>query len=266
MQSFMKSIDLNCDLGESFGAWEMGNDTEIMPLVSSVNIATGWHAGDPLIMAKTVQSAGKLNLGIGAHPGFPDLMGFGRRLMNISPEEAKAYVLYQVGALNAFVKAEGLRLQHVKPHGALYNMAAKDLKLAVAIAEAVSLIDSNLVLMGLANSQMAVAAEQVGIPFASEVFADRRYQTDGSLVPRGQNGAVIETDEEALQQVLQMVCEGQVTTLTGESITLKADSLCVHGDNPHALQFVERIRRVLSEKNIAIKQIDGLCGQVKIHG
>jgi UPF0271 protein len=260
MQSFMKSIDLNCDLGESFGAWEMGNDTEIMPLVSSVNIATGWHAGDPLIMAKTVQNAGKLNLGIGAHPGFPDLMGFGRRHMNVSPEETKAYVLYQVGALNAFVKAEGLRLQHVKPHG------AKDLKLAVAIAEAVSLIDSNLVLMGLANSQMAVAAEQVGIPFASEVFADRRYQTDGSLVPRGQNGAVIETDEEALQQVLQMVCEGQVTTLTGECITLKADSVCVHGDNPHAIEFVQRIRMALTEKNIAIKPWDGLFGQVKIHG
>lgn len=251
----MISIDLNCDLGEGFGAWEMGSDEAIMPLVSSVNIATGWHAGDPVIMAKTVKAAGMLKLGIGAHPGFPDLMGFGRRQIHVSPEEAKAYVLYQIGALNAFVKAEGLKLQHVKPHGALYNMAAKDLKLAEAIAEAVALIDEDLILMGLANSQMAAAALNIGIPFASEVFADRRYQDDGQLMPRGQMGAVIESDEESLKQVLQMVCRGQVTAASGKVIALDADSLCVHGDNPHALSVIKSIRLALQTEGAKIQSL-----------
>ncbi len=251
----MISIDLNSDLGESFGTWQIGMDEAIMPLVSSVNIATGWHAGDPMIMAKTVKAAGLQKLGIGAHPGFPDLMGFGRRNMAVTPEEAKAYVMYQVGALNAFVRAEGLTLQHVKPHGALYNMAAKDLKLALAIAEAVALIDSDLILMGLESSQMEVAAKTLGIPFASEVFADRRYQEDGNLVPRSQLGAVIESEEEALKQVLQMVLKGQAVTDTGKVIALKADSLCVHGDNPHALKFIEAIRAALGKEGALIKAL-----------
>lgn len=250
----MNSIDLNCDLGEGFGAWEMGNDAAIMPLVSSVNIATGWHAGDPVIMGRTVKAAGALGLGIGAHPGFPDLLGFGRRNLNVTPEEAKAYLLYQVGALSAFVKAEGLKLQHVKPHGALYNMAAKDYQLATALAEAIALIDQDLMLMGLAGSEMARAAAAVGIPFVSEVFADRRYKADGSLVPRSEAGAVIESDEDARQQVLQMVCKGTVTSQTGEVITLQADSLCVHGDNPHALDFVKSIRNALGMAGVEVQR------------
>ena len=251
----MHTIDLNCDLGEGFGAWTIGNDSAVMPLVTSVNIATGWHAGDPLIMAKTVREAGKLGLGIGAHPGFPDLLGFGRRNLQVTTEEARAYVLYQIGALNAFVQAEGLKLQHVKPHGALYNMAAKDFALAKAIAEAILLVDPGIALMGLSGSEMAKAAESVGIPFASEVFADRRYTADGSLVPRSAAGAVIESDEEALSQVLQMVCLGQVTAITGETVKLQADSLCVHGDNPHALQFVQRIREALAGAEVSLQAI-----------
>lgn len=245
-------IDLNSDLGESFGNYEIGLDDEIIKLVSSVNIACGWHAGDANVMAETVKKAIENKVAIGCHPGFPDLMGFGRRIMHVSPKELKNYVKYQIGALNAFVLSENGRLQHVKPHGAMYNMAAKDKSLADAIAEAIYEVDPSLILLGLSGSQLLRSAKEKGLKTASEVFADRAYQADGSLVPRSIEGAVIHDKDKAVAQVVQMIKEGSVTTLTGEIVPLKAESICVHGDNKKALEFVEMIRKRLSEEQIEI--------------
>ncbi len=245
-------IDLNSDLGESFGNYKIGMDDEIIKLVSSVNIACGWHAGDANVMAETVKKAVANNVAIGCHPGFPDLMGFGRRVMQVSPKELKNYVKYQVGALNAFVVAEGGRLQHVKPHGAMYNMAAKDKALADAIAEAIVEVDSELILMGLSGSQLLTSAKEKGLQTASEVFADRAYQNDGTLVPRSIEGAVIHDKDIAVAQVIQMIKEGTVTSMTGEVVPLTAESICVHGDNKKALEFVEMIHQRLEDENICI--------------
>lgn len=245
-------IDLNSDLGESFGNYEIGMDDEIIKLVSSVNIACGWHAGDPNVMAKTVKKAIMNGTAIGCHPGFPDLMGFGRRVMKVSPLELKNYVKYQIGALNAFVQSEGGRLQHVKPHGAMYNMAAKDKSLADAIAEAVYEVDPELILMGLSGSYLLESAKERGLKTASEVFADRAYQSDGSLVPRSQEGAVIHDKEKAVSQVVQMVKENTVTSIDGQVISIDAESICVHGDNEQALAFVKLIHKRLDEEKIQI--------------
>ena len=203
----MIKIDLNCDLGESFGAYTIGMDDKVIPLISSCNIACGYHASDPLVMKKTVEMAAKAGIGIGAHPGFPDLMGFGRRNMNISPAEASAYVTYQLGALYAFARSAGVKLQHVKPHGALYNMAGKNYDLALAIAKAVQSFDPSLILMGLAGSQSVKAAQDIGLPVANEVFADRAYMPDGSLMPRTMEGAVIHDEKLAISRVVCMVME-----------------------------------------------------------
>ncbi len=248
-------IDLNSDLGESFGNYEIGKDDEIIKLVSSVNIACGWHAGDANVMAKTVKSAIKNNVAIGCHPGFPDLMGFGRRGMQVSPDELKNYVKYQIGALNAFVVSEGGKLQHVKPHGAMYNMAAKDKVLADAIAEAIVEVDSSLVLMGLSGSQLLKSAKDKGLKTASEVFADRAYQKDASLVPRSVEGAVIHDKNKAVSQVIQMITEGTVTAITGEVVPLHAESICVHGDSEQALAFIELIHERLEKENINIRAL-----------
>jgi len=194
----MYKVDLNSDLGESFGAYTIGLDNEVIAHVSSVNVACGYHAGDPLVMEKTVAAAKAAGVAVGAHPGFPDLMGFGRRNMVVSPKEVKAYVKYQLGALMAFAAAEGIRLQHCKPHGALYNMAGKDMDLALAIAEAIAEVDKDIILLGLANSKMIDAGKQLGLRVANEVFADRAYQADGSLVPRKLPGAVIHDKDEAI--------------------------------------------------------------------
>lgn len=248
----MRSVDINCDLGESFGAYELGLDAEVIRRVSSANVACGFHAGDPNVMRKTVRLAKEAGVAVGAHPGLPDLQGFGRRSMDISPDEARSCVLYQVGALSAFCAAEGLRLRHVKPHGALYNMAGKDYKLARAICEAVRDFDPSLILLGLSGSQMLRAADELGLACAREVFADRAYEEDGSLVSRSKPGSMIEDEDEAVRRVLRMVIEGKVRAITGRDIAIEAQSVCVHGDGPQALAFVVKIREALEKAGIEV--------------
>ncbi|MDR1629266.1 MAG: LamB/YcsF family protein [Oscillospiraceae bacterium] len=251
----MIKVDLNADLGESFGAYKIGNDDNILPLITSTNIACGYHAGDPLVMTKTVKIAAENGVSIGAHPGFPDLMGFGRRNMDCSPAEAKAYVLYQLGALDAFCKTNGARLNHVKPHGALYNMAAKDKALAAAICEAVAAFDSSLFFLGLSGSEMITAAKELGLRTVSEVFADRAYEENGTLVARTKPGAMITDEAEAIARVVRMVTQGTVTAVTGKDIPIAADSICVHGDGEKALLFVQKIKAALTEKGVALAPI-----------
>ena len=251
----MYSIDLNSDLGESFGAYKMGRDGDIIPLVSSANVACGFHAGDPDVMAKTVALCKENGSAIGAHPGFPDLVGFGRRNMNVSPAEAKSMIIYQVGALDAFCKSAGVKLQHVKPHGALYNMAAKDAALARAICEGIYEYDPSLIILGLASSEMITQAKEIGLPYASEVFADRAYEDDGTLVARTKPGAMIKDEDEAVSRVIGMVKNRTVKTVSGKEIEICPDSVCVHGDSEKALLFVEKIRRALEIEGIAVKNI-----------
>ena len=251
----MFAIDLNSDLGESYGAYTMGRDADIIPLVSSANVACGFHAGDPTTMDKTAKVCKAAGAAIGAHPGFADLVGFGRRNMAVSPADAKALITYQVGALDAFCKANGLKLQHVKPHGALYNMAAKDAALAKAICEGIYEYDPTLILLGLANSEMITQAKAVGLPWAAEVFADRAYEDDGTLVARTKPGAMIKDEDEAVKRVIRMIKEGKVTSVNGKDIEMKPDSVCVHGDSEKALLFVQKIRSALEAEGIAIKPI-----------
>lgn len=246
-------IDLNCDLGESFGNYTLGMDAEVIPYVSSVNVACGYHAGDPCVMEKTIRLAAEAGVGIGAHPGLPDLMGFGRRMMKISPAEARAYMLYQLGALGAFCKAKGVKMAHVKPHGALYNMAAKDAALAEAVVGAIRDYDDSLILLALANSGMTKAAERMGLAYANEVFADRAYEPDGTLVARTKTGAMIEDEDQAIARVIRMVKVGKVTAIDGSEVTIQADSVCVHGDGAKALLFVKKIREALLQENIDVK-------------
>ena len=251
----MYKVDLNSDLGESFGAYTIGLDSQVVQYVSSVNVACGYHAGDPLVMDKTVAAAKAAGVAVGAHPGYPDLMGFGRRNMVCTPAEAKAYVQYQMGALLAFCAAHGVALQHVKPHGALYNMAAKDEALAAGIAEGIASVDKNVILLGLAGSKLLIAGRAAGLRVASEVFADRAYQADGSLVPRSKPGAVIHDADEAIARTVRMVKEGKVTAITGEEVAIEAHSICVHGDNPDAVEFVRRIRARLEAEGVTIAPI-----------
>jgi len=246
----MMTIDLNCDLGESYGAYTIGNDEGLLQVATSANIACGFHAGDPHIMRQTVKRALHYNVVIGAHPGFPDLNGFGRRSMALSPEEVYDIVLYQVGALQAFVHAEGGRLSHVKPHGALYNMAAREMTLAAAIAGAIAALDPSLVLYGLSGSRLIEAGGAAGLKTASEVFADRTYQQDGSLTPRGNRNALITDENAALRQALEMVKYGSVRTVQGNRIQIQADTLCIHGDGAHALAFAKRIRQAFEQEGI----------------
>jgi len=251
----MLAIDLNCDMGESFGAWRLGRDEEIMGYVTSVNIACGYHAGDPGTMRRTVQLAMRSGAAIGAHPGLPDLQGFGRREMAISPQEAHDLVLYQIGALQAFVRAEGGRLQHVKPHGALYNMAARDQALASAIAEAVCRADPELILFGLSGSALIEAGQRVGLRTASEVFADRTYQADGSLTPRHRPDALVADAAAAVEQAVRMARTGKVATTQGQEITIEAHTICIHGDGPHALEYAMRIHEALLAAGIRLQPI-----------
>ena len=246
-------IDLNCDMGESFGPWKMGNDLAILDHVTSANIACGFHAGDPVTMQGVVKAALEKGVQVGAHPGFPDLAGFGRRNMQLSTTEAYAIVVYQVGALAAFAHALGGRLNHVKAHGALYNMAAKDRALADAIARAVHDVDPGLVMFGLAGSEMIPAAQRLGLRVASEVFGDRTYQDDGSLSPRSLPGAMIEDVEVAAAQVKRMVTQGVVRSMQGRDVKVQADTLCVHGDQPGALAFVKRIGAELASAGIEVR-------------
>jgi len=245
-------VDLNCDLGESFGAYKIGMDEEILRFVTSANIACGFHAGDPSVMKNTVKLALNNNVKIGAHPGLPDLAGFGRRNMNISPQEAHDIVIYQIGALSGFVKAEGAKMQHVKPHGALYNMAAKNSLLATAIAEAVYKVDPELILFGLAGSELVTAGERIGLQTANEVFADRTYDSGGTLTPRTEPDALIHDKNQAVGQVVRMVKEGKVTTRQGAEISVKADTICIHGDGSEALTFAQQIKETLEKSRIEI--------------
>ncbi len=249
----MYRVDLNCDMGESFGVYKMGTDEEILDCVTSANIACGFHAGDPATMRKTVKLALEKGIGIGAHPGLPDLAGFGRRNMDISAQEAYDMVVYQIGALYGFVKAAGGKLQHVKPHGALYNMAAKNKDLSEAIAEAVYKVDPELILFGLSGSELVKAGKAVGLRTASEVFADRTYQADGSLTPRRHPDALITDDKLAIAQVVRMVKEGKVLSQQGADIAIGADTVCIHGDGVHALRFARKIRDQLNASNVQIQ-------------
>lgn len=254
----MKAIDLNSDLGESFGAYTLGRDEELMQCITSASVACGWHGGDPLVMQRTIAAASRLGVAFGAHPGYPDLMGFGRREMKLSPEEAYAYVLYQLGALGAFVTAAGGRLQHIKPHGALYNQGCKDDRLATAICRAARDYDPNLAVLAPEGSAFQTAAAQFGLPFAGEFFADRAYLPDGSLMPRSQPGAVIHDPRLAAARVLQMAQQGTVTCADGTLRPVHCVSVCVHGDNEAALESVRVIRAALEQNGIALRPLKEL--------
>lgn len=248
-------IDLNCDMGESYGAWIMGNDDAVLPFISSANIACGFHGGDPGTMRKTVAAALEHGVAIGAHPSLPDLLGFGRREMHITPQEVYDCVIVQIGALGAIAHTQGAKLHHVKPHGALYNMAAKDPALADAICRAINDLDPALVLYGLANSELIKTGQALGLKVANEVFADRSYEPDGSLTPRAKAGAMIEDVDTSIRQVLRMVQHQCVATLEGLVIDVQADTLCLHGDQPNAALFAKKIRAALEEANIVIAAI-----------
>ena len=246
-------MDLNCDMGESFGTYELGYDELAMPYVTSINVACGFHASDPENMAKTVLLAKKHGVAVGAHPGYPDLVGFGRRSMALTPEEVKNAVIYQIGALDAFCKVAGVRLQHVKVHGALYNNAEKDLTVATAIAKAIKAVDPSLYMLCLANSQMGVAAKQEGVPFVEEAFADRAYTEEGSLVSRKVEGSVIHDINEVVTRVVRMVTEKTVVAITGKVIPIQAQTICVHGDTPGAVDMVKAIRAALEKENVKLR-------------
>ena len=251
----MYFVDLNSDLGESFGSYKIGKDEEIIPLISSANVACGAHAGDPDVMAKTAELCKKSGVSMGAHPGFFDLMGFGRRNMSVSPEEAKNLIIYQIGALDAFAKSKGTKLCHVKPHGALYNTAAKDKNLARAIAEGIYSYNPELILLGLSGSEMLSAAREIGLPYAAEVFADRAYEDDGTLVARSKPGAMIKDEDEAVSRVVKMIKEHKVTSISGKEIEISPASVCVHGDSEKALLFVKKIREAFLREGITVKPI-----------
>ncbi len=250
-------LDLNCDLGESFGVYTVGCDEVIIPLITSANIACGFHAGDADVMAKTVALCKKNGVQVGCHPGYKDLEGFGRRAMTMTPSAVKNSIKYQLGALMAFARSENVKVGHLKPHGALYNLAAKDFEIACAIAEGIYEVDPNVRLMGLAGSEMIRAAQTVGIPYIREGYADRRYTTEGTLASRSLPGAVIEDVDQVVAQVLQIVLTQSVTTVGGEVIGLEIDSLCVHGDNAHALEVVKAVRMAMALHDVALEAHGG---------
>jgi UPF0271 protein len=248
-------LDLNCDMGEHYGAWRMGDDAAILAHVTSANIACGFHAGDPATMRGTVRAALAHGVAVGAHPALPDLQGFGRREMKVDPSEAYDLVLYQVGALAGFCRALGGRLHHVKPHGALYNMAARDPALADAIARTMHDFDPALVLYGLAGSALIGAGRAHGLKTASEVFADRTYRRDGSLTPRSHPDAMIGDLQTALAQVEGMVLRGEVRATDGSVVEVEADTLCIHGDEPNAAAFAREIRAVLGRLGVSVTAV-----------
>jgi UPF0271 protein len=248
-------IDINCDMGESFGPWEMGADAAVMPHITSANIACGAHAGDPGVMRRTVRLARAAAVAVGAHPGFADLQGFGRREMTMDPSEVEDSLIAQIGALAAIAKAEGGALQHVKAHGALYNMAARDRALADAIARAIKAFDPSLIMFGLPNSPMIDAARAAGLRAAAEGFADRAYQADGSLTPRSRPGAVIHDAEAVVARAVRMARDGIVLTPDGTEVALRVDTICVHGDTPGAPELTRRIRAALQAAGATVAPI-----------
>jgi len=249
-------IDFNCDMGESFGMYKMGLDEEVIKHITSANIACGFHAGDPNWMRTTVKLAEEHGVAIGAHPSFPDLSGFGRRAMNASALEVKNDVIYQMGALQAFTGAK--RLQHVKPHGAMYNMAVDDQDLATAICEAVLEVDSDIVLLALAGSQWISVAEDLGLRVGREIFADRALNTDGTLVSRSKEGSVIHDIQEVVDRSLRMVTEGKAVAISGEVIDVEADSLCLHGDTPGAVDMAQALKQALAAEDVEVTPLGEL--------
>ena len=246
-------IDINCDMGESYGAWRMGDDANVMTQITSANIACGFHGGDPATIRTTVARAVDCGVAIGAHPSLPDLMGFGRRVMRISAQDMYDLVIYQAGAVAAFARAAGTRLHHVKCHGALYNMAANDAPLSDAMARAVRDLGDGVMLYALSGSRMVTAGAQHGVPTVAEVFADRGYEDDGTLAPRGTPGAMIEDEEAAVTQALAMIEQGRVTSRAGKSVPVSAGTICLHGDQPGALAFATALRRALAARAIEVR-------------
>lgn len=247
-----KKVDLNCDIGEGFGPWRIAVAPEVMERISSANIACGFHAGDPMVMEETVNLCKKYGVAVGAHPGLPDLMGFGRREMKITFKEARNYILYQVGALWAFCMSAGVELQHVKAHGALYNMAAYDKNLAQGIIEALLSFRPRPILLALSGSLLARLGEEAGLKVAHEVFADRAYNSDGTLTPRNRAGAVLDDPQIIAQRVIRMVKNGEVETIDGSVIKVKADSVCIHGDNPKAKEIIIYLSEALEKAGIEV--------------
>jgi UPF0271 protein len=248
-----RAIDLNCDMGESFGAWTLGQDAQVMPWITSANIACGFHAGDFSTMQQTVLLAKQHGVAIGAHVSLPDLQGFGRRELRVTVDEAHALTLYQIGALAGFARAAGTRVAHVKPHGALYNMAAKDIALADAIARAVRDFDPGLILFGLAGSALPQAGAALGLRVAHEAFADRRYEADGSLTPRREQDAVMHDIDSAIAQAVEIATKGKVETRAGASLHLQADTICVHGDRADAAAFAQGLRAALDAAGLRVR-------------
>jgi UPF0271 protein len=250
-----KRVDLNSDVGESFGVWTRGNDEALMPSLTSASIACGWHGGDPQVMRRTVRLAKAHGVRVGAHPGFPDLLGFGRRPMQLSPGEARDYLLYQIGALWAFIQAEGMRLQHVKPHGALYHMAANDRLLSEAVAGAIVELDPTLILIGPPSSELVRAGQEAGLRTAREGFGDRTYNEDGSLAPRALPGALLTDPDAVVDQVLSMV-EGKARAITGRMISITVDTVCLHGDTPGAPAIAMRLRERLALAGVEVVPLE----------
>ena len=253
----MITIDLNCDLGESFGLYTIGADAEVMASISSANVACGYHGGDPAVMRQTVRLARESGVAVGAHPGLPDLAGFGRREMRVSPQEVEDMVLYQIGALAAIAQSEGVQLRHVKAHGALYNMAARDRALAGAIARAVAAFDRALILFGLPGSELMRAGVACGLRFASEGFADRAYEADGSLAPRSHAGAVIDDIEAVVRRAVRMAVEDRVAASDGSDVEIHVETICTHGDTPGAQALTRALRAGLEGAGIVIAPVGG---------
>lgn len=245
-------IDLNCDMGESFGHYELGNDAAMLDIITSANIACGLHAGDPLVMRKTVALAAAKGVAVGAHPGYPDLQGFGRRPMQMSSDELEAFLIYQLGALAGIAQVAGTRLTHAKPHGALYNQAARDDSIATAITRAIAAFDPALVVVTLPESALRLAALSRGLRVALEGFADRAYSANGTLVPRDRPGALIHDPEIAVARAVRMVTQGEVETIEGALIPLRVDTLCIHGDTPDAARLATRLRNALEQAEVTI--------------
>ena len=249
-------IDLNSDLGESFGPWPMGQDAALMDSISSANVACGFHAGDPRTMRATIALARDKGVAIGAHPGFQDLIGFGRREIKVSPAEVEDLVLYQVSALAGMAAAQGMKLQHVKAHGALYNMACKDRGLADAIARAVASLDRSLILFGLPNSELLRAGEAAGLPVAAEVFADRAYDPDGSLTSRAKSGSVIDDTPQVVARAIKMVKDQTVIAVDGSTIALRVDTICLHGDTPGAAEHAKAVKAGLQNAGVTVRSLN----------
>jgi UPF0271 protein len=249
-ERIVKKIDLNCDMGESYGAWKMGDDAAIMPLITSANIACGFHGGDPATIRKTVRLAVDNGVAIGAHPSLPDIQGFGRRVMKISPQDMYDLVVYQAGAVEAFARAAGSKLHHIKCHGALYNMAATDEGLSEAMARAAK--DLGVMVYTLSNSAMMKVVKGKGVRALGEVFADRGYSDDGTLAPRDKPGGMIEDAAQSVKQALGMIEDGIVVSLNGKRVPVAADTLCLHGDQPNAVVFAKKLRETFAQKGIQI--------------